>query len=114
MWTLRDLWFLLNPDAEEKWREEEAKKLRRFKPSPRDANGNIDMKAFMADPYVGRWHDGNMDGGSLRDILKYKNNQINTSPNLSEERESPLEAYGRGADSGWYRHKYPPKYKGLL
>jgi hypothetical protein len=84
MWTLRDLWFLLNPDAEDEWRQNKAKRM------------------SMGEPM------------SLRDVLQNRNYQINASPSLEDITTNPQQDYGQGIDNGWWRHKYPPKYKGQL
>lgn len=87
MWTLRDIWHLFDEEARQRWLQQQAKRLSMGRP----------------DTQMG-----------LLDMLQNKHQQINTSPSLDDSNSTPQQEYGRGMDEGWYRLKYPPKYKGMI
>jgi hypothetical protein len=105
MFTLRDLLMLLNPEYAQKWREKQASKLGTYSRAPK---GEPD--------YMYNVHEGDYNQG-LREILKYKNHQIDKNP--SNVPDPGLEGLTSDLQRYIYQMHLPPvkgytPYKGSL
>lgn len=76
MWTLRDLWFLLNPDSEDEWRQNKAKRM------------------SLGEPL------------SLRDVFQRQNSILNETKALRPQTETDEALYLKDMYSPPYKRPY--------